>query len=140
HASLGAQDVLRDVLDSANVSLSPERTTILLSDRNREVLQVAAREHAYTLVGRIPFLSHKMPNAGLVVCVRGDPRLRRPYVVCTANPARLPNANVEGARELAHYLRLPATQSWIAQFGKGKLDESPLFFPVDVMQQISTKQ
>ena len=132
HASLGAQEVLHDVLETADVSLAPERTTILMADKGREVLAIAAKEHAYTLVGRIPFLSHKLPGAGQVIMVQGDPRLRRPYLVCTANPRKFPDANAEGAVDLARYLRLPSTQAWVAQFGKGQLDDRPLFFPVDI--------
>ena len=87
HSSLGAEEVLRDVLDAAGVALNPETTTLLLSDRSREVLKVAGEKKAYTLVGRIPFRSGKLPNAGLVLMVQGDPRLRRPYVVAVANRA-----------------------------------------------------
>jgi tungstate transport system substrate-binding protein len=130
HASLGAQEVLRSVLYAAGVDLDERHTTVLLSDRAREVLQIAAERQAYTLVGRIPFLSGKMPNAGLEIMVRGDPRLRRPYVVVVANQARFPSANTPGAAALARYLRAERTQAWIAEFGRGQLDDYPVFFRV----------
>jgi tungstate transport system substrate-binding protein len=135
HASLGAQEVLRDVMADGNVTLDLDRTEVLFTDKARQVLQIAAGKSAYTLVGRIPFLDGKLANEGLVVMVRGDPRLRRPYVVTVANPARFPKAHVEAARQLARFLRDPRTQQWIAQYGRGQLDEQSLFFPVQVPTQ-----
>ena len=32
----------------------------------------------------------------------------------------------------AAFLRSPETQGWIGEFGKGKYDDRPLFFPVVV--------
>jgi len=127
HSSLGAQDVLREVLDSAGVSLDPEKMVLLFTDKARQVLQIAAEKKAYTLVGRIPFLNGKLPNKGLVLMVRGDPLLRRPYVVAVADPARFPSAHVEPAKRLAEFLRREETQQWIAQYGRGQLDDQPLF-------------
>jgi tungstate transport system substrate-binding protein len=130
HASLGAQEVLRDVLDGAGVALRPETTTMLLSEQARQVLKTAAEKNAYTLVGRIPFRSGKLPNAGLVLMVQGDPALRRPYVVAVANPRRFPEARVAAAAGLVAFLRSEETQRWIADYGRGQLDERPLFFRV----------
>jgi tungstate transport system substrate-binding protein len=132
HASLGAQDVLRDVLDSAGVSLDPQKTTLLFTDKAREVLKIASEKKAYTLVGRIPFLDGKLPNDGLVLMVRGDLRLRRPYVVAVASAERFRSAHVAAARQLAEFLRQEETQQWIAQYGKGQLDDQPLFMRVQV--------
>jgi tungstate transport system substrate-binding protein len=130
HASLGAQEVMRDVLDNGNVNMPSDHMTFLFTDRAREVLKIAAEKHAYTLVGRIPFFNGKLPNGGLELMVRGDPRLRRPYLVATANPRRFPQAHVEGAAALAAFLRKPETQDWISTFGVSPRDDQPLFFPV----------
>jgi hypothetical protein len=64
--------------------------------------------------------------------VENDPRLRRPFMVAVANPIKIKNAHLGEARELAAFLRSDATQGWIADFGKGKYDDRPLFFPVTV--------
>ena len=130
HSSLGAQEVMRDVLDTGNVNMPSDHLTILFTDRAREVLKIAAEKHAYTLVGRIPFLNGKLPNGGLELMVRGDPRLRRPYLVATANPRRFPQAHLEGALALAAFLRKAQTQDWISTFGVSQLDDQPIFFPV----------
>ncbi len=138
HSSLGAQEVLREILERNNIALDPANTTILFMDNQRNVLKIAAAKKAYTLVGRIPFLNGKLVNEGLVLMVRGDERLRRPYVVVVADPGRVPDAHLTQARRLAGYLRSPPTQAWIAQFGRGKIDDQPLFFPVSVPVSLST--
>ena len=131
HSSLGSQDVMRDILDDAKVNMPSDHLTLLFTDHAREVLKIAAEKHAYTLVGRIPFLSGKLPNEGLELMVRGDPQLRRPFVVATADPRRFPQANVEGAKALEAFLRNPETQKWISTYGVSQLDDQPLFFPVE---------
>ena len=130
HQSLGAMDVLREVVRAAGVSLDPKTTLMPVQDPKRGILEYAARHHAYTLVGRVPFLDGKMPRAGLELMVQGDPALRRPYVVVVANPKRWPEAHYAAARRLARFLRQADTQAWIAEFGRHKLDDQPLFFPV----------
>ena len=130
HSSLGAQEVMRDILEAANVEMPADHLTILFTDRARDVLKVAAEKHAYTMIGRIPFLSGKLPNAGLELMVRGDPRLRRPFLVATASPQKFPQAHVDGATALAAFLRKPETQQWISSYGISQLDDQPLFFSI----------
>jgi tungstate transport system substrate-binding protein len=139
HKSLGSQEVLMNILAPNQIILDPAHTTVMFDDMQRSVLMLAGQLHAYTLVGRIPFRSGKLPNNGLVLMVRGDPRLRRPYLIAVANPARVPGARVVEARRFAAYVREPATQAWIAEFGRGKLDDGPLFFPVVVSTDPATR-
>lgn len=131
HASLGAQEVLRAVVDAARLQFDPATVTILFDDPGREVLKVAAAKGAYTLIGRIPFRTGRLPNQGLDIMVQGDPRLRRPYVVVVANPANVTGARVGPARKLAAYLSSPKTQAWIKTWGVGNIDDRPVFFPVE---------
>ncbi|MGC4033594.1 MAG: substrate-binding domain-containing protein [Tepidisphaeraceae bacterium] len=130
HSSLGAQEVLRGILVAGNVQFDPARVTMLFDDPNREVLKTAADKTAYTLIGRIPFRMGRLPNAGLELLVQGDPAMRRPYVVVVANPETVKGARVDLARQLADYLSSPATQAWIETWGRGQLDDRPVFFPV----------
>jgi tungstate transport system substrate-binding protein len=130
HSSLGAQEVLRAILDAGDIQLDPDHTTILFDDRQRRVLKIAAEKQAYTLVGRIPFRSGKIPNDGLLVMVQGNARLQRPFVVAVADPAKVPDAHVSEAQRLVDFLRDEHTQAWIGEFGKGKYDDQPLFFPI----------
>jgi len=94
----------------------------------RTVLWAEERK-AYTIVGRIPFRQGKIRHKSSEILVQGDPLLRRPYVVVVANPLRWPEARYESAKVLAAYLRSPETQAWLAEFGRGKIDDKPLFFP-----------
>jgi ABC-type tungstate transport system permease subunit len=50
--------------------------------------------------------------------------------VAVTNPQRMPGVHIAEARRFAAYLRKPQTQAWIADFGKGTLDDRPIFFPV----------
>lgn len=130
HSSLGAQEVMREILHRGDLDLPSEQLTILFTDRARDVLKIAAEKRAYTLVGRIPFLNGKLPNEGLELMVRGDPQLRRPYVVAIASPRRVSRARYEAAKALAAFLRSEETQDWIGSYGVSQLDDEPLFFPI----------
>jgi tungstate transport system substrate-binding protein len=126
HASMGADGVLHDLVEAGHIAFAPGELILFDGENQHEVLERAASAHAYTLVGRIPFVDGKLRNDGIELMVHGDPRLRRPYLVATAPGA--PAA----ARDLAAFLRDPATQEWIGAFGKGRYDDAPLFFPVTV--------
>jgi tungstate transport system substrate-binding protein len=130
HSSLGAQDVMLSIMDPLGITLDPASTTVLFDDKQRRVLQVAADQHAYTMLGRIPFETGRIPNIGLIVMVRGDPRLRRPFVVAIADPDKFPGVHLEQAVALQQFMRSSATQQWINEFGRGKWDDDPMFFPV----------
>lgn len=132
HQSLGTNEVLHDLLAEGEMELNVEATISLPIDRNRQLLQLAAKENAYTLVGRIPFLNGKIANEGLEIMVQGDARMRRPYVVVVRATMEETDARQRTACQLADFLRSPQTQQWIAEFGRGDLDDQPLFFPVVV--------
>jgi tungstate transport system substrate-binding protein len=128
HASMGADTVLHDLLEAGELQLDPVATVFLTEERH-QILTRAAAEGAYTLVGRIPFVSKKLPSVGLEIMVQGDPRLRRPYLVEVAAGAA-DDPRLRAAHQLAAYLRAPATQAWIDQFGRGRWDADPIFFPI----------
>jgi len=135
HQSLGTNEVLHDLLAEGELELDPASTVVLPSDRHRQLLQRAARENAYSIVGRIPFLNGKIANEGLEIMVQADPRMRRPYVVVVGSARQPGSPRHEAASRLARFLREPQTQQWIADFGRGELDDRPLFFPVVVPEK-----
>ena len=135
HASLGANEVLRDLLATRGIRFDSVQMLPFHSEHHREMLKFASAQDAYALVGRIPFLNGKIPNAKLEIMVQGDPRMRRPYVVVVATEKRIGAKRHQAATRLANFLRTPDTQSWIAEFGKGELDDRPLFFPVVLEQE-----
>jgi tungstate transport system substrate-binding protein len=122
HASMGADGVLHDL----GVKIPAEQMVVFGGENQHAILERAAEAHAYTLVGRIPFVDGKLRRDGIELMVRGDPRLRRPYLVATT-----PNAPA-AARDLATWLRSPDTQAWIGTYGKGRYDDASLFFAIEV--------
>ena len=57
--------------------------------------------------------------------------MRRPYVVVEANPAKLPHANVVGAKVLADYMTSEQGRAFLADFAAKQPDGFPLFYPAD---------
>lgn len=129
HASLGADGVLHDLEHEAKVTLPEANLIVFGGEKQHQILARAAQDNAYTLVGRIPMLTGKLAHPGIEIMVRGDGRLRRPYLVAVAQRAG-DQPRVAAARELVTFLRSPATQEFITSFGKGRYDDAPLFFPI----------
>jgi tungstate transport system substrate-binding protein len=129
HASHGANELVSDLLTAGELELDSQTTISLPGDRHRQMLKRAADEQAYTLVGRIPFVSGKLDTGSLQIMVQGDERLRRVYLVVTRAK---PDVRREPARRFSAFLREPQAQEFIANFGKGKYDDRPLLFPVTV--------
>lgn len=138
HPSLGANEVLHDLLAAGGLDLDSEATLSLPMDRHRQLLMRAAEEHAYTLVGRIPFLNGKIRHEGLEIMAQGDDRMRRPYVVVVRAATNEQDPRQEAACRLAHFLRSAETQRWISRFGRGVFDDQPLFFPVVVPDTLTS--
>ncbi len=135
HASSGANELVGDLLAAGELEFDATATIHLAGDRQRQMLKRAATEEAYTLVGRIPYLSGKLETGGLEIMVQGDERLRRPFLVVTATKRggdAVQTARLEGARRFAAFLREPATQAFIGEFGKGRYDARALLFRVVV--------
>lgn len=132
HSSHGATEVLRDLMESRGLEFDPEQTLIRLDDRQRQMLLYAAEQKAYTLVGRIPYLNGKIPKQNLAIMVQGDPRLRRPYLVAVSTSPKAAPAEIRAAQTFSRFLRTEPTQQWIAEYGRGMLDDQPLFFRVEL--------
>jgi tungstate transport system substrate-binding protein len=133
HRGAGVAQVLHELLEEAHVALRDDQVSQLPATDNQEnVLELAARKHAYSLVGRIPFKVGKMQGPGLEILVQGDRRLQRPYLVAVADPRRSPGAHVAAAQRLAAYLRSPATQAWLAAYSSTTFGDEPPFYPVAV--------
>ena len=73
--------------------------------RPQAVLELAAREQAYAVVGHIPLAFGKMGAPGIELLLHGDPLMRRPYVLLTPGPRHPATAAQRKAvLELADYL------------------------------------
>jgi tungstate transport system substrate-binding protein len=82
------------------------------------------------LVGFIPAQTGKMPAENMEILVKGDPIMRRPFIVMEANPGKLPLTNSTGARALSDFLLSDRVQSFLSEFGGRNGGLQPLFFPV----------
>ena len=93
------------------------------------IAEFAATKNAYVIVGRVPILKGKIPAAGLEVMVKGDPAMRRPYVVMVADDKRFPQSNHAGAKALHDWMTGEPGQAFLRGYGERKPDALPLFFP-----------
>lgn len=89
-------------------------------------LSIADAKDGYALTDRGTFLAYRA-NVNSVILVEGDPTLLNIYHVITANPAKWPHINLEGARAFADFITLPEGQQIISEFGLDQYGE-PLFF------------
>ncbi|HTI72043.1 MAG TPA: substrate-binding domain-containing protein [Candidatus Limnocylindria bacterium] len=96
------------------------------------ILQFARTNNAYVVVGYIPAHTGKMYAAGMEVLVKGDPLMRRPFIVMDASPRRVPGANAAGARALSNFLLSARVQNFLLEFGTQTNGPGPLFFPVNI--------
>jgi tungstate transport system substrate-binding protein len=87
--------------------------------RPQAVLELAAREQAYAVVGHIPLAFGKMGAPGIELLLHGDPLMRRPYVLLTPGPRHPATALQRRAvNQLADYLLSDAGQQ-ILQHANG---------------------
>jgi tungstate transport system substrate-binding protein len=100
-----------------------------------QALQMASESQGYTLTDRGTWLALRK-KLDLQILAEGDERLFNPYGVIAVNPARFPDANYQGAMALIAWLTSVPGQRMIAHFSA---DGSPLFFPVAVQAQSTTK-
>ena len=132
HSSNGASEVLSDLLAAGELELDPDRTVVLPGDRHRQMLVRAQAEDAYTLVGRIPFLNGKVDTGNLKIMVQGDSRfgdrIWSSWLPANSDDPRIGCRSSPGGVSP----RSPKLRSWIAEFGRGKYDDQPLFVPVTV--------
>ncbi len=101
------------------------------SDSPTDLLRFAESQGAYAICGRIPVLSGKIPRGSLEILVEGDPEMRRPFVVITADPQRFPDANVTGATRLSDFLVSEKAQVFLRDYAAEQPAGGPLFFPLE---------
>jgi tungstate transport system substrate-binding protein len=94
------------------------------------ILQFARTNDAYVVVGYIPAHTGKLYAEGMEILVKGDPVMRRPFIVMETNPQRFPNANSVGARALSDFLLSDRVQNFLLEFGTQTNGPGSLFFPV----------
>jgi tungstate transport system substrate-binding protein len=95
------------------------------------ILQFTRTNNAYVVVGYIPAQMGKMPAEGMEILVKGDPVMRRPFIVMETNPKKFSQVNFTGARALSDFLLSAKVQNFLLEFGRQTNGPGPLFFPVE---------
>jgi len=98
------------------------------------ILQFARSNDAYVVVGYIPAQMGRMPAGGMEILVKGDPVMRRPFIVMETNPKKFPQVNSAGARALSDFLLSTNVQNFLLEFGAQTNGPGPLFFPIPAAQ------
>lgn len=101
----GSYTVVQRLWRRAGIRADERWVRVDTSSTPRAVMRQARAQQAYVVAGHIPWAFGKMTEPGLRVLLRGDPQMRRPYVVLTPG-ARHP-AGVQArqdATRLADYL------------------------------------
>jgi tungstate transport system substrate-binding protein len=129
--AIGPREVAHSLWQGAGIKPVGEWLLKDECSRDREILRWAGERGAYLIKGRIPVVTGKLaPTPGMEIMVDQDPAMRRPYVVLTAHPSTLPDANIRGARLLSDFLLSEEVQTFLAHFDGGVGDRVPLFYPV----------
>jgi tungstate transport system substrate-binding protein len=102
-----------------------------------EILNFAAKNNAYVVVGRMPVLFGKMETKGMEILVENDPAMRRPYIVMEANPERFPEANIRATQCLSNFLLSNQVQNFLAKSPSNRRGDLPLFYPVALRKEYS---
>ncbi len=126
----GSQAVSKHLWDRAGMRPAGDWLIRDGSAAGRLVVEFAHAHDAYVIVGRIPVRSGKMPSGGMEVLVKGDPEMRRPYVVLEAVPETTRSGNPGGAKMLADFLLSSGGQQVLAEHGRRQSDGLKLFFPL----------
>jgi len=133
-ADIGSRELVHTLWQQSGVE---PRGEWLLQDQTVSrwnILQYARSNDAYVVVGYIPTQIGRMPATGMEIMVKGDPVMRRPFIVMETNPKKFPQANYNGAKTLSDFLLSPEVQNFLLQFGTQTNGASPLFFPVTQFQ------
>lgn len=101
-----------------------------MSPTPQAVLQEASAAQAYVVVGNIPVAFGKMPSPHSTVLLKGDPMMRRPYVVLTPGPRHPAEKEARLlAAKLADFLVSPAGQKALTEADREA--GGPWLFPID---------
>jgi len=129
---IGPREVGHALWNAAGIS--PEGDWLLQdeSGNHLNILHFAEEHNAYVIVGRSPMVQGKIPAGNMEVMVDQAPEMRRPYIVMEANPAKIPQANSEGAHLLANFLLSERVQQLLEENGTDKYGGFHRVEPTDV--------
>lgn len=128
---IGSREVCHKLWNKAGIRPQGDWFLKDESSDHTGILNFAANNNAYVVVGRMPVIFGKMHKAqGMEILVQNDPAMRRPYIVMEADLNRFPGANVRGARRLSDFLVSEQAQNFLAQAPSNQREGIPLFYSV----------
>jgi len=101
----GSHQVVKRLLDQAG--LVPGQMQLLPDtvSRSQQILQLAASDQAYVVVGHMPVAFGRMPSEGVRILLSGDSSMHRAYVVVTPGAQHPATESArDNAEKLAAYL------------------------------------
>lgn len=127
----GSFSIVQGVFRSIGLRPGPRQQLYDDAESPQQVLRSAASKHGYAVVGHIPVAFGKMPSEGMAVLLKGDPAMRRVYVVVEPGPLHPANAKRRKlAQRLANYLLSPRGQADLVAADKEA--GGPWVFPLPV--------
>jgi len=135
--AIGGREVCHKLWKKAGIQ--PRGDWVLKDDStdHLDILNFAAKNNAYVVVGRMPILFGKIEMQGMEILVENDPAMRRPYIVMEANPKCFPEANMRGGRCLSEFLLTNQVQDFLANSASNRRGGLPLFYPVAIREEYS---
>jgi tungstate transport system substrate-binding protein len=125
----GSFGIVHGLFRSLGLRPGPRQQLYDDAESPQQVLRSAADKHGYAVVGHIPVAFGKMPSKGMAVLLKGDPAMRRVYVVVEPGPRHPANPHQrELARQLADYLVSPTGQADLVAADKEA--DGPWVFPL----------
>jgi tungstate transport system substrate-binding protein len=125
----GSFTIVQKLWRQAGLRPGPRQQLYDDAERPQDVLRSAARQQAYAVVGHIPVALGKIPDAGLRVLLKGDPAMRRVFVLVEPGPQHpaTPRARRQ-AHRLADFLLSPAGQRMLGEVDLAR--GGPWIFPL----------
>lgn len=108
----GSFSIMQHLWRTIGLRPGPRQQLFDDGDRPQQVLQTAAKQSAYVIVGHIPVAFGKMTSDAYKVLLSGDPAMRRVYVAVEPGPRHPADQSRRVlAHRLADYLLSPAGQA-----------------------------
>jgi len=135
--AIGGREVCHKLWKKAGIQPRGDWVLKDESTDHLDILNFAAKNNAYVVVGRMPILFGKIEMQGMEILVEEDPAMRRPYIVMEANPKWFPEANMRGGRCLSDFLLSDQVQNFLAKSASNRRGGLPLFYPVAFREECS---